>query len=156
MVELTEVRESGEDQLAQTSAINDKGPLLSDINDNDDKNDDDDDDDDDDDSTFDQDETIWERIEALKDMVPPKQRHQISGGLSTIGSTIRGVFNKSFSLTWIITTSALLLGVPLSLSILAEQQLIEMERSFDLQKDANELLGQQENKESSGNATATA
>lgn len=55
---------------------------------------------------------------------------------------IKTAFSKSGNVAWIVTTSALLLGVPLSLSILAEQQLIEMEKTFDLQKDANDILAQ--------------
>lgn len=91
---------------------------------------------------YDENETFVERLVALKDIIPPKNRQTIAKFFNTTTVYLRGAFSKTGSLTWAITTSALLLGVPLSLSILAEQQLIEMEKSFDLQKDANDLLSQ--------------
>lgn len=97
------------------------------------------------DDEYDENETFIERIVALKDIIPPKNRQTISKFFNTTTAFMRKALSKTGSLTWAITTSALLLGVPLSLSILAEQQLIEMEKSFDLQKDANDLLSQGEN-----------
>lgn len=91
---------------------------------------------------FDENETFMERVVALKDIVPPKHRQTISSVFSATSYFLRNAFSKAGGVTWAVTTSALLLGVPLSLSILAEQQLIEMEKSFDLQKDANDLLSQ--------------
>ncbi|SMN18391.1 similar to Saccharomyces cerevisiae YNL131W TOM22 Component of the TOM (translocase of outer mitochondrial membrane) complex responsible for initial import of mitochondrially directed proteins [Maudiozyma saulgeensis] len=93
------------------------------------------------DDDFDENETFFERIVALKDIVSPKQRQTVFGFLTNTTTFFKSAFAKGGSLTWALTTSALLLGVPLSLSILAEQQLIEMEKTFDLQKDANDLLG---------------
>lgn len=91
---------------------------------------------------YDENETFVERLVALKDIVPPKQRQTISNLFNVASHFLRNAFSKAGGVTWAITTSALLLGVPLSLSILGEQQLIEMEKSFDLQKDANDLLSQ--------------
>lgn len=87
-----------------------------------------------------EDENIYERLIALKDIIPPQKRKTISVLYNGTVSLFSSVFSKSGNLLWAVTTSALLLGVPLSLSILAEQQLIEMEKSFDLQKDANDIL----------------
>ncbi|SCU80305.1 LAMI_0B01662g1_1 [Lachancea mirantina] len=100
------------------------------------------------DDEFDEEETMLERLYALKDIVPPKQRQTISRFFDFTASTIRSTFSKGGNLVWAVTTSALLLGVPLSLSILGEQQLIEMEKSFDLQKDANDILAQGETAQS--------
>ncbi|KAL3232465.1 Mitochondrial import receptor subunit TOM22 [Nakaseomyces bracarensis] len=97
---------------------------------------------------FDQNETLMDRVKALKDIIPPQQRSRICNVFSASVSMIKSAFSKSSSLTWTITTSALLLGVPLSLSMLAEQQLIEMEKTFDLQKDANDILAQGDEKNS--------
>ncbi|SCU85524.1 LADA_0D08042g1_1 [Lachancea dasiensis] len=94
------------------------------------------------DDEYDEEETFLERLSALKDIVPPKQRQAFSRVFSTTVSVVKSAFSKSGNVAWAITTSALLLGVPLSLSILGEQQLIEMEKSFDLQKDANDILVQ--------------
>ncbi|SCU96093.1 LANO_0E12442g1_1 [Lachancea nothofagi CBS 11611] len=94
------------------------------------------------DDEYDEEETFMERLSALKDIIPPRQRQTINKVFDTTVSVVRGAFSKSGNIAWAVTTSALLLGVPLSLSILAEQQLIEMEKSFDLQKDANDILVQ--------------
>ncbi|CDO96456.1 unnamed protein product [Kluyveromyces dobzhanskii CBS 2104] len=87
-----------------------------------------------------EDETIYERLVALKDIIPPQNRKTISSLYNGTVGLFNSVFSKGGNLLWAVTTSALLLGVPLSLSILAEQQLIEMEKSFELQKDANDML----------------
>ncbi|SCV02860.1 LAME_0H05798g1_1 [Lachancea meyersii CBS 8951] len=94
------------------------------------------------DDEYDEDETLLERLSALKDIISPKQRQTISKIFDATVSVVKSAFSRSGNVAWAITTSALLLGVPLSLSILAEQQLIEMEKSFDLQKDANDILVQ--------------
>ncbi|ODV72034.1 Tom22p [Cyberlindnera jadinii NRRL Y-1542] len=99
-----------------------------------------DDEDDEDEDDFDEDETIYERIVALKDIVPPQQRDQVSGLVSGVYSTVYSAVSKAGNITWVLTTSALLLGVPLSLSILAEQQLMELEKEFKLQQGANDIL----------------
>lgn len=91
---------------------------------------------------YDENETFVERLVALKDIIPPKNRQSIAKLFNATTVFMRKAFSKTGTLTWAITTSALLLGVPLSLSILGEQQLIEMEKNFDLQKDANDLLSQ--------------
>lgn len=43
---------------------------------------------------------------------------------------------------WVISTSALLLGVPWALAFSEEQQVQEMEREMRMQQSANELLTQ--------------
>lgn len=101
---------------------------------------DDTDSDSDSDDDFDEDETIYDRIVALKDIIPPKQRTLVSNLVSSTYSTVYSGVSKAGNLTWILTTSALLLGVPLSLSILAEQQLMELEKEFKLQQGANDIL----------------
>lgn len=92
------------------------------------------------DDDFDEDETVYDRIVALKDIIPPKQRTLVSNFVSSTYSTVYSGVSKAGNLTWILTTSALLLGVPLSLSILAEQQLMELEKEFKLQQGANDIL----------------
>lgn len=140
MVELTEIKDET-NNTAPTPQVIPSEPLnnaeAKEAASDDEAEEDDSDFDDD----FDENETLLERIVALKDIVSPKQRQTVCSFFSSTTSVIRSVFAKGGSLTWAVTTSALLLGVPLSLSILAEQQLIEMEKTFDLQKDANDLLG---------------
>lgn len=112
------------------------------------------DEDDDEDDDFDENETILERIAALKDIVPPKQRAQVSNLVSGTYSFIYSSVSKAGNATWILTTSALLLGVPLSLSILAEQQLIELEKEFKLQQGANDILATGDSTAAAGSTAA--
>ena len=151
MVELTEVKDetsAAPQQVPAEPLASNDGVVANSNAARDDNDDDDSESDSDFDDDFDEDETFLERIAALRDIIPPKQRQAASNFFGTAVSVFRTVFSAGTSLTWAITTSALLLGVPLSMSILAEQQLIEMEKTFDLQKDAGDLLGQNANKPS--------
>lgn len=94
---------------------------------------------------FDENETIYERIVALKDIIPPKQRSQIWYAGQSVQNQIKWLSNKSGNLLWTLTSSALLLGVPLSLAILAETQLQEMENA-SLQQSAKDVLTNSEEK----------
>lgn len=85
-------------------------------------------------------ETIYDRIVALRDIIPPNQRDQIVSTASTLRGLVSSGFNKGGALLWTVTSSILLLGVPLSLAILAETQLQEMEKEMSLQKSAQEVL----------------
>ncbi|KAK6201220.1 mitochondrial outer membrane translocase complex, subunit Tom22 [Scheffersomyces amazonensis] len=85
-------------------------------------------------------ETVYDRIIALKDIIAPEQRDQIANLGSTITSYITSGINSTGSLFWTLTSSALLLGVPLSLAILAETQLQEMEKDISLQQSAQDVL----------------
>lgn len=85
-------------------------------------------------------ETIYDRIVALKDIIDPQQRQKIVGGAETVQSYITSALTKSGSLLWTLTASALLLGVPLSMAILAETQLKEMENQLNLQPGAQDVL----------------
>ncbi|CAG85226.1 DEHA2B06182p [Debaryomyces hansenii CBS767] len=85
-------------------------------------------------------ETLLDRIVALKDVIPPQHRTQIVSAGETIKDTLYSGFSKSGNLLWTLTSSALLLGVPLSLAILAETQLQEMEKEMSLQQSAQDVL----------------
>jgi len=75
-------------------------------------------------------ESLYERVVALKDMIPLKQRTYISNGFSRTYS----FFSKGFTLggktLWILSTSALVLGVPFAVAITDEQQVAEMEKEL--------------------------
>ena len=93
-----------------------------------------------DEDDFDENETLFDRVVALKDIVPPQQRTQIASGISYVQSLVNSGATKTGSLLWTLTSSALLLGVPLSLAILAETQLQEMEKEMQLQQSAQDVL----------------
>ncbi|KAJ5677039.1 Mitochondrial import receptor subunit tom22 [Penicillium maclennaniae] len=69
-------------------------------------------------------ESLYERVSALKDMLPLPR-----AGLSFSGRAL-----------WIISTSAFLIGVPWALAYAEEEQYIQMEREQGMIKGANEML----------------
>lgn len=85
-------------------------------------------------------ETIAERIIALKDAIPPSYRYRIASLSSSVTSVVHTGASFTGKALWAITTSSLLLGVPLALSIIGEQQLIEMEREMKMGQATNEVL----------------
>ncbi|KAA8912963.1 hypothetical protein TRICI_003304 [Trichomonascus ciferrii] len=85
-------------------------------------------------------ETLAERIVALRDVIPPQYRSQITSYASSLASTVRTGFSYGGKALWVVTTSSLLLVVPLSLSIVSEQQLMEMEKEMKMTQSTNEVL----------------
>lgn len=78
------------------------------------------------------DETILERISALRDIVPPQTRAKLANITSTVASaTSKGIIFGGKGL-WIITTSMLLLGLPYALAFGDEQMVQEEERQRQL------------------------
>lgn len=160
MVELTEINDDEtatfqQPQVVPAEPLNTSEKDLFPVSKNNETEDDDSDDSEFEDD-FDESETLLDRIVALKEIIPPKQRQCIVDSYQSTSSFVKTIFSKGGNLTWALTTSALLLGVPLSLSILSEQQLIEMEKTFDLQKGADDLLGQGNDTQSSSNSAAAA
>src|SRR5437764_4755786 len=80
------------------------------------------------------DESFVERITALKDIIPPRQRAAISSTFkSTYGWLSSGLLLGGKTL-WVLSTSALLLGVPYALAFTEEQQVMEMEKEMKMQQ----------------------
>ncbi|ODV62033.1 Tom22p [Ascoidea rubescens DSM 1968] len=133
MVKLTQLDENN--QPVEDSVLNDNDFETTSESDSENSEADSDDDD------FDiENETILDRIVALKDIIPIEQRSIISDTTTGLYSFLSNGISKTGNLLWIITSSCLLLGVPLSLSILSEQQLLEMEKEFNLQQQTNDVL----------------
>lgn len=85
------------------------------------------------------DESLLDRIYALKDIVPPTYRKRMSNVAETSYSWATSVASFSGKSLWVISTSALLLGVPWALAFSEEQQVQEMEREMRMQQSANEV-----------------
>jgi mitochondrial import receptor subunit TOM22 len=86
-------------------------------------------------------ETFVDRITALRDVIPPKQRAALSSTFHTTYSWLRGGLLFGGKSLWVISTSALLLGVPWALAFAEEQQMIEMEKEMKMQQSANDVWG---------------
>lgn len=87
-----------------------------------------------------QSESLADRIFALRDIFPPRQRRLLVAAQRNFRSWISGALLMGGKTSYVIASSALLLGVPLALAILDEQQVIAMEKEMKLQQGANEVL----------------
>ncbi|KAI8371410.1 mitochondrial outer membrane translocase complex, subunit Tom22 [Radiomyces spectabilis] len=95
---------------------------------------------DDEDFDDDEDESLLDRLAALKEIVPLKTRNQIASGASSLtswGKTGVTFVGKS---AWVLTTSMLLLVLPLALEIEKEQALVAYEKEAMQQQGAQQML----------------
>ena len=72
-------------------------------------------------------ETFFERVAALVDIVPPTTRHSISSRISKTASFIKRGGKIAGNIVWIVTTSALLVALPLALSLEDEAKIVAQE-----------------------------
>ncbi|KAJ6786212.1 hypothetical protein PWT90_10850 [Aphanocladium album] len=93
------------------------------------------------DSDFDaENETFAERLYALRDIVPPQTRSWISDSVSTVGSRAWSIFSFGSKATWVITTSALFIGVPFALSYNEDLQYAAMEQEYSMRQQGGDML----------------
>lgn len=71
-----------------------------------------------------EDETFGDRLYALRDMVPPTKRAAISEAFGTTSTWVSWGVKKAGNAAWIVTTSALLVALPLMLTIESEGALV--------------------------------
>lgn len=86
------------------------------------------------------DETLGERVAALKDIIAPAQRSVLRNSMRSVQSWAQTLLLFGGKTGYVVAASALLLGVPLALSIVDEQQLLVMEKEMKMQQGANEVL----------------
>ncbi|KAI2642718.1 mitochondrial outer membrane translocase complex, subunit Tom22 [Xylaria nigripes] len=86
------------------------------------------------------DETLAERLYALRDIVPPQTRGYISSTVSTATNAVKSALSFSGKTIWVISSSALLLGIPWALAWAEEQQVLEMEKEMKMREMGGELL----------------
>ncbi|CRG83110.1 hypothetical protein PISL3812_00458 [Talaromyces islandicus] len=85
-------------------------------------------------------ETLYERVVALKDIIPPQSRRRIAGTVTGITDFTKSTLSFSGKALWVISTSAFLLGVPWALAYAEEEQYAQMEKEQGMMKGANEML----------------
>ncbi|GAA5973877.1 hypothetical protein JCM11641_001196 [Rhodosporidiobolus odoratus] len=86
-------------------------------------------------------ETFSERFYALKDMVPPSTRASIVDSIDKVRGWTKWSVGKVGQAAWITTTSALLVGLPLLLSIEGEAAIVQQEKEFLAQPGAPNPYG---------------
>lgn len=84
-------------------------------------------------------ETLSDRFLALRDMVPPSARRRLAYTYDTVKSWGWGGLMLSGKTMWVVSTSALLLGVPFALALVEEQQMAEMEKEQRMREMGNEV-----------------
>ncbi|KAH8704116.1 mitochondrial import receptor subunit tom22 [Talaromyces proteolyticus] len=85
-------------------------------------------------------ETLYERVIALKDIIPPQSRRRITDTVSGLSNFTKSTLSFSGKALWVISTSAFLLGVPWALAFAEEEQYVQMEKEQGMMKGANEML----------------
>lgn len=99
-------------------------------------------------------ESLFERITALKDIVPPQTRAKISNLSSSVyNATSTGISYGGKGL-WVIATSVLLLGLPYALAFGDEQQYQEEERQRMLMAEGAQGMVDLQNQAGQGEAKA--
>ncbi|EIW71050.1 hypothetical protein TREMEDRAFT_19329, partial [Tremella mesenterica DSM 1558] len=78
-------------------------------------------------------ETIYDRLIALKDIVPPSTRISVYTKYEKSKGIFFKVLNGVGTLGWVISTSALLIGLPLALAIEDEGRIVQQEREMQMQ-----------------------
>ncbi|KAJ1845422.1 mitochondrial import receptor subunit Tom22 [Coemansia sp. RSA 486] len=106
---------------AQKEDDSDAEDSASDLDTDDEENEYDDDDDDY------LEESLLERLSALKDIIPAEQRSAITGTISSIGSWGKFGLSLAGKLGWIFTTSALLVVFPLAIESDREKMMQQWE-----------------------------
>ena len=80
------------------------------------------------DSVDDFEESFFDRIAALKDIVPPTTRHSIASTFTKSTSWIKRGGKLAGNVIWIVTTSALLVALPLALILEDEAKIVAQEK----------------------------
>ncbi|CAE6436594.1 unnamed protein product [Rhizoctonia solani] len=75
-------------------------------------------------------ETLGERLAALVDIVPPTTRQSIGSKVSSAASIAKRVGKIGGNIIWVITTSALLVGLPLALALEDEAKIVQQEKEM--------------------------
>lgn len=102
------------------------------------------DDDEDDDDELDRfynlnDETLLDRIQALRDIISPTTRANVYQKLNWIYDSTRSTTKRLGNFAWVITTSMILVGLPMALSIEGESMLVAHEKEMERQSQGQQV-----------------
>ena len=75
-------------------------------------------------------ESLFDRLAALQDIVPPTTRHSISSRVSRTTSFLVRGGKFAGNIAWVIATSALLVGLPLVLVLEDESRIVQQEKEM--------------------------
>ncbi|PWN96246.1 hypothetical protein FA09DRAFT_300444, partial [Tilletiopsis washingtonensis] len=86
-------------------------------------------------------ETVWERIAALVDIVPSSTRARIAHTFRTASAYAFFGGRLAGNLVWVVTTSALLVGLPYALALEDESRIVAQEKEMYQQQQGAQMLG---------------
>lgn len=85
-------------------------------------------------------ETLRDRVAALKDIVSPSTRLELARRWSSIkGWTFTGS-KWAGNAIWVVTTSAILVGLPLALAIEDEARIVQQEKELQMQQSGQQSV----------------
>ncbi|KAH9457289.1 hypothetical protein MJO28_011568 [Puccinia striiformis f. sp. tritici] len=87
-----------------------------------------------------EDETIADRIYALRDIISPTTRESICERCDSIWNKSTSAGRTLGNFAWVITTSIILVGLPMALSIEAESMLVSHEKEMERQRQGQHTL----------------
>lgn len=103
-----------------------------------------------DDSDYDpREESLSERLYALKDMIPPTTRGWIGSKVDSGARVVQSTWYYGSRTLWVVCTTALMIGVPLATCWAEDQQIEGMEREYRMREQGSELLTAGDEKEGS-------
>ncbi|CED84319.1 Translocase of outer mitochondrial membrane complex, subunit TOM22 [Phaffia rhodozyma] len=79
-------------------------------------------------------ESFTERIAALKDIIPPSTRLSISSSAESAVSWTKWGSKAVGNVIWVVTTTALLIGLPMALALEDENRLVAQEKEMVMQQ----------------------
>lgn len=85
-------------------------------------------------------ESLMDRIAALKDMVPVSRRRKISRSLSSVYSKGSLVATLAGRAAWVLATSAILIMLPLGIEIERDTMMAAYENEQKMQQQATQML----------------
>ncbi|KAL7417600.1 putative mitochondrial import receptor subunit tom22 [Mrakia frigida] len=85
-------------------------------------------------------ETLSDRLYALKDMIPPTTRLSISNKLSYTASWVKWSANSAGNVAWVLTTTALMIGLPYALAVEGEAALQAQEKEIYSKEQGQQAL----------------
>ncbi|ODN79432.1 hypothetical protein L202_03416 [Cryptococcus amylolentus CBS 6039] len=86
------------------------------------------------------DETFYERVTALKDIVPPETRVSLYKQYRSTAEWAWWSVQSAGTLAWWVSTSALLVGLPLALAIEDEARVVAQEKEMQMQSAGQQQL----------------
>lgn len=85
-------------------------------------------------------ETIYDRVVALKDIVPPQTRSALVANYAKSRQWIEWGVGQAGNIAWIVSVSALLVGLPLALAIEDETRITQQEREMQMQSQGQQQV----------------